>query len=869
MKRLLSILLFFFILVSTAYADLKPYPFPFTGRWEPSSNPLLINQHGFQDIQNLRKDGNSLKGVSGHSKVTNGIVNSVYYHIRNGFHFTKEQPAESHILVYCQDSTNYGSARIYDNVTAIPNAGDYSGTALHTDASGAGLGRFSSSPQGNVLYCNGVESMVWGGDEYRPIQVVLSDAAAGNSVSNGRDVSNKLNNTSSDADQVATVNSTYKYIIIGATRPLQGMKIYISSANTTVSTLTGKEWDGDSWGAITLTDNTSVGGISLAETDTVTWTSTETTSEPKFLEGLVLYWYEFALSAGTADIYKITLDAAFQDIKNIWDGTEQVISACKVYNGTTYLDYTDEVNDDTTSYVAILDSLDTTHHLLLGFVNKMQGFNIKIPGGKENSTATALTTSWWDGDSWVSVDGLNDGTKVGTTSVARSGVITFSAPSTVYQKQNGDELPLYYYKLSYSVILDVEVEIYYITGIPATDNIEGYKFPGLFEGRAFLFCEKTGHKNKAIYSVYNTTDLWNGPDSGSLFFGNETELTAACTIYNVFRTTGYEQLIVTKANETYRVFGDGPSNWEVQQISGNVGCIAPLSMTVCEITDVSEDTKRHVAIWQSDSGIVMCDGATIVPISEDIRVYWNPNSSLYIPASKQDDSVGWYDSNLNVYKLLVSSGSGQTTHNVELEYSLKYKEWTKVYRENTSGTNPFQVGFQVRDTIGNTYSYGATDEGYIYRTERGATWDGTNICQYVWTKDMLLDNELPFFRHTTVNYMRLMFETKTGTVLSYLEVADGDYLLTEAGNKIVLDYGENITIAHYGDQVLTVDGVDNQSVPESIAPSTGPFEAWDCLLGPHLIHSFKISGDFSTLTDGMELMGMGFGYDPSYTWRVE
>lgn len=863
MKRLFSILLFFFLLLSTSHADLKPYPFPFTGRWEPSSNPLLINQHGYQDIQNLRKDGNSLKGVSGHSRVTNGIVNSVYYHIRNGFHFTKEQPSESHILVYAMDSADSAS-RIYEDTSAVPNVGDYSGSALHTNASGAELGRFSSAPQGHVIYCNGVESMIWGGDEYRPTLVVLSDAAAGNSVSNGRDVTDKINNTSSDSDQVATVNTTYKYIIIGATRPLQGIKVYISSANTTASTLTGKEWDGNSWESITLTDNTDT-GASLAVTGTVTWDSTVDTSEPKFLEGLVLYWYEFALSDGTAGIYQITLDAAWQNIKNIWDGTEQVISACKVYDGTTYLDYTDEVNDDTTSYVAVLDSLNTTHYLLLGFVNKMQGFNIKIPGGKENSTVTTLTTSWWDGDSWVSVDGLNDGTKVGTTSIARSGVITFSAPSTVYQKQNGDELPLYYYKLSYSVQLDAETEIYYITGIPAPSKIEGYKFPGLFQGRSFLFSEKTGHKNKALYSTYNTSDLWNGPDSGSLFFGNETELTAACTIYNVFRTTGYEQLIVTKANETHRVFGDGPYNWEEQQISGNVGCIAPLSMAVCEITAVAEDVKRHVAIWQSDSGIVMCDGATIVPISEDIRAYWDSNSSLYIPLSRQDDSVGWYDSNLNVYKLLISSGSGETTHNVELEYSLKYKEWTKVYRENSSGANPFQTGFSVKDTIGNTFSYGATDEGYIYRTEHGTTWNGTDMEQFVWTKDILLDNEMPFFRHTTINHLRLMFETKTGTTLSYLEIADGDYLLTEAGDKIVLIYGENITIAHYGDQILTVDGVDDQSVPESIALSTGPFETWDCLLGPCLIHSLKISGDFSTLTDGMELTGMGFYYEAMRT----
>lgn len=866
MKKLFGII-GLLLLATTAFADLNPYAYPFIGRWEPSSNPLLINDYGFQDIQNLRKDGSGLKGVSGHSRVTSGIVNSVYYHIRNAFHFTKDNPSESHILVYSQDSTNTNAPNVYENTTAIPGVGDYSATALHTDATGAGLGRFSAAPQGNVLYCNGVESQIWGGDELRPILVIFSDDTAGNSVSNGRDVTDKLINSTNDADNIATVNSTYKYIIIGSPRPLQGMKIYISSANTTSSTMTGKEWDGASWEAITLTDNTDT-GPTLAVTGTVTWDSTVDTSKEKFLEGYVLYWYEFAISAGTADIYQITLNAPFQDVRNIWDGGTYVISACKVYDGTTFLDYTDEVNDDTTSYVAILDSLDTTHYLLLGFIYDVQGFNVKVPGGKENGTGTVLTVSFWDGDSWVEADGLNDGTSVNTTGLARSGAITFSAPSTNYQKQNGDELPLHYYKLSYTVQLDDETEIYYITGIPATKAITGYKFPGMFQNRSFLFTEKNKQKNKAIYSATNSADIWNGYDSGSLYFGTEQELTAAATLYNVFRTTAYEQLIVTKANETYRVSGGYPTVWEVQQISGNIGCIAPLSMATCDVADISEEIKRQVAVWQSDTGVVMCDGATIIPISEDIREYWDQNSSVYIPLARQDDSVGWYDPSLQSYKLLISSGTGQTTHNVELEYSFKYKEWTKIYRENLSGANPYQVGFSVRDILGNVFSFGATDEGYIYRTEHGTTWNGTAIEEYVWTKDFLLDNELPFFRKTTIEFFRLMFETKAGATEDYLEVADGDYLLTEvSGDRIVLSYGESIVIAHYGDQSLTVHESNGQYVPESMALSTGPYETQDCLLGPNLIHSFKISGDFSTLADGMELNGMGLGYNPSYTWE--
>ncbi|MBA7562985.1 hypothetical protein ES708_04638 [subsurface metagenome] len=863
MKRLLSAFLGVLFLATTAVADLNSYPYPFTGRWEPSSNPLLINDFGFQDIQNLRKDGSGLRGVSGHSRTTNGIVNATYGYIRNAFQFIKGQPAKTHILVQSFEAIDDTAGAVYDNTTAIPDVGDYSGIALHTDATGAKLGRFSAAPQGHVLYCNGIESQIWGGDEYRATSIIFSDQSAGNNITNGRDVTSALTNATNDSLNRASLTATYNYFIIGATRPLKGMKIYVSTANETASELTGKEWDGDTWNALTLTDNTDT-GATLAQTGVVLWTSTVDTSKPKFLEGLALYWYEFTISAGSATIYQITLDAGFQGIKNIWSGEEQVISACKVFNGTTYLDYTDEVNDDTTSYVAILDALDTTHYLLLGFVNRMQGFNIKIPGGKENETVSVATVKHWDGDSWGAVDGQYDGTAVGGATFARSGVITFASTTLDYTKQNGDELPLHYYQITVSVQLGAEVEIYYITGIPATDEISGYKFPGLFQGRSWLFSCEGGHKNKAIYSVYNAPDLWNGLDSGALFFGGEEELTAACTIYNVFRTTGYEQLIVTKANETYRVFGESPSIWEVQQMSGNVGCIAPLSMVVCEIADISEDIKRHVAIWQSNSGVVMCDGATIVPISEDIRVYWDQNSSLYIPLDRHDDSQACYDPNTNSYILLISSGAGQATHNIELQYSLKYKEWTKVYIENSTGANPYQVIFPVRDTVGNVFIYGTTDEGHTYRTEHGTTWNGTAIEQYVWTKDLLLDTEQPLFRKTIIEYMRLVFETKDGADMTYLE-SDTGYLLTEAGDKIVLTYGESISFAYYGDQTLVVHGENNQYVPMSIDLDDGPYETQDCYLGPNLIHSFKISGDFTTLSDGMELAGFGLWYTPVRT----
>jgi len=282
-------------------------------------------------------------------------------------------------------------------------------------------------------------------------------------------------------------------------------------------------------------------------------------------------------------------------------------------------------------------------------------------------------------------------------------------------------------------------------------------------------------------------------------------------------------------------------------MSGNIGCIAPLSVAVCEVADIGDGVKRHVAIWQAAHGVVMSDGATISTISDDIKNYWSPNSSTYIPAAKQDDSVGWYDPNLKAYKLLVSSGSGQATHNVELEYSLKTQEWTKLYRENGSGANPLQVGFQVKDTVGNVYTYGATNEGTMYRLENGKTWNGTPIAQYVQTPDLILDDKKPFFRDSIIKHLRTTLKQKsTGA-------------------------GEDIGIIHYcdGTTTATVDGVDDQSTPADIDMIDGRINTQDVYLGPCLTHSIRYQVNNSTIYDGMELTGMGLYYEPLETIRVD
>ena len=842
--------------VHNAYGgQLRPFIFSFTGRWQPARDPLMIEGNGYQDIRNMRREGNRLKGVSGHARISTGVVNSTYAYIKNGYHFRKSQPEESHVLVYSEDSTNT-SSRVYQNETAIPNIGDWTATALLTSASSTQIGRFSGAPRGNVVYCDESLTYIWGGDETPVTAFIVSDDSIVYSAETSKDFSEAVSNQDDTGNFIATIDTVFNNWIVGSTRPLKGIKYTVTSANTSGATITGWEWIGSAWSAKTLTDGTA----GLLNSGTITFPSTITTSSPKYLEGNILYWYQFQLDTGGAKISYVTVDAPWQRVRNIWGNDE--IEVASVLTGTAvsgYQDYTDEAQTDDPESFVQLKSLQSADNYLIGFAEPVQGVNIRINAGeKQSEVSKVLTVSYWAGNAWRTANHY-DGTKHGTASHAKTGIVPFEPAdrSIEFPKTINGVYPFYYYRMQFSGNLAAnDIGPYYITGIPVQDEITAYKFSEEYQERLFLFSEVDGEKNKARYSVYNSPDIFNGNDSGNLYFGDEKELTAAAVVYNLLQDTAYYQLIVTKRNETYRVYGDGPDNWITQRMSRNIGCVAPLSMAVAEGAVIDQSETRNVAIWQSDNGIVMSDGATIIKISDDIGNYWDPNHDDFIPLANQPDSVGAYDPQLNAYKLLINNGEW-----IELEYSLKYNEWTRIERKSGTDNDPYRTVFQVHDTDGNVFIYGATTEGYVYNAESTATWQGTKIEQWVQTKDLLLDPEYPTLKHTVIRQFRLFMKEKDGAELSYLIDNSGNYLVQNSGDKLILDDGEDIYIEHYGRRNLTSSGDKNQLVPLAIDMSNGPYDTQAVALGPFLIHSFKLKAHITTLFDGMEILNLGLYYD--------
>lgn len=153
----------------------------------------------FRTLTNMEYSDTHIRTIQGMTKI-NTTALSTYLKTRNAIHFRKYQPSESHLLIQAYN-TGETASQVLQNTTAIPSTGDFSGTALWTDSTGAGQGYFSDAPNGQVAYANGVDTCIWGGNEV-PVAYFALYNPAGTST---WDYTEQVTNTKHDALNIATL----------------------------------------------------------------------------------------------------------------------------------------------------------------------------------------------------------------------------------------------------------------------------------------------------------------------------------------------------------------------------------------------------------------------------------------------------------------------------------------------------------------------------------------------------------------------------------------------------------------------------------------------------------------------------------------
>lgn len=859
----------------------------FDGQWMPDVDPILIGPKNYQSLINFRPKDGFIQAVLGYSKINSNIINSTYYKARSGFHFKKDNPRESHVLIQAYNY-NLSQSAVIDNETAIPGTGEFNGAILHVDESYGQTGgfipeqksffvdyggayfintptstggvtwvniqtaetiptytesaRFSDAPFGHVVYCNGAETQIWGGNEMPVAAFITATAAVTHYVTGARDFTENVNNTYTDTSECAGVSAygtwttgTTAYWLVGSTRPLSGISHYVQEAQQeTGHAVHYATWDGTKWQDQEETDGTA----GLTQDGQVSFTSTVGTAKQKYLEGRSLYWYLGQCEVeGGVSLSHVALNAPWQDLVDIWDLVPRQPIAFHVKRNNEDKNLIYEVlldSPDAAPIGAEMGGIDSSRgdYADIIFEDRMQAItfdmasgNTEVLGGVSlytwNGAAFELSSVTYDATSGVS--GLNP--------LITSGTLSWSPPDDDKEfPKDAYGVHGYIYRIYWNGVIggsgagDDNVIIDTITGVPAPRKLYNYKFPAFYKGRTFLFGYLKGNEgNRADYCATDQPDVWNGEETsageaGPLYFGQNEDVTAAITLYNRYGSNLYEIFLVFKANEIYSMTGDGPDTFQIDKISDTMGCPAPFTLCTAEVgyEMLEAEVKRSMAMWLSSSGPLACDAGLLNPIP-GIDRYFDPQDSLYVGASEIKEAFAWFDNAYKEWNLRVAD--------YWFVYDFIRRKW---YRKDTGSSEMIEYAIPVTDLYGNYYVYAGIDTGYLMRLEDGGTWDGESIQHIARTGDFY-PSDSPW--HISI-MDRIKLITNTTDDNSTLYVKNYKDLDT-SGNSL---YAINMT---QSDRVMRNTFTANE-------------QAW--------VHSLEFSIDTSGVSRA-ELMGFGFEGD--------
>jgi hypothetical protein len=770
--------------------------FSFDGAWVPSKDGALIGPNNFQELVNLRYNDSGIEGITGYTEV-NTIGITTHTTINSGIYFKAADRAQKdYVLVHASDPDDSDDGAIYVNKTDIGDQGPFEATSLHEDTTKGLTGRFSSGPAGVAAFANTEVAKVWEGDEsFIGSAFTTTTAAEALPV----DVTEKAINSRTNSDNVWVISqATRRFMTVLSRRPLEAIKFSVSSANATTSTLNIAYWNGSSYtDCTTQNDGTATGGVTLAQSGWVTFDDTLSVAKLKHFEERYMYAYQVTLSndvGATATISEVTCRMSMQAPTNIWDGIYRTPIQCQVYTqaNDAWEDFTLHVSEGSSVSVPVGCILDgfvaTNDELVIMFDEPMSGIRMTMLGNLVNAAGAAVMgVNYWSGDAWVPVGTtLNDGTDTsgaGTgPTFASSGLVSWTPPATEEKKTLfGTQGYAYQIKVSGANLTgtkgsDEEVVVDLISGVPKQVPIHTYKFPLQYKNK-LLWCGYTegNEGNRVDYSVDNGPDIYNGEESSlngyqSIYVGGTEPLTCGTQLYNRFGSNLFASCVLFKNSEVYLLVGDGPLDYKLYPVSRTIGCPAPETLATAELgVELGENVARNVAIFCSNSGPMIYDGATLAPI-HGLDVYFDPNEAIAVNFDVLDKAKGWFDSTYREYNLMLATGSS-TTLNIWLCYDIVRQKW---FQKDTGVADRIQCGFGVIDDNGDQHVYAGSLIGKLFQLNNGASWAGTEITNEVRTGDFFPSgNEWDITRIRRLKFSAVRV-VETGAQIGYSYYQDTD-----------------------------------------------------------------------------------------------
>lgn len=723
----------------------EPTALPLRGGCNTAIEKSQIPFGGFSMLQNVRGTHPGFKKRAGQRKL-HDIADGANK-VMSMYQFVKTRVDENHFFIQMSDN----DILEYDNDLPTTTTGVF-GSSIYTGSSNQIPATWSRIGD-KMLFSDGVDQhQIYAGDSsyIEKFIVYKGSGTIPDVVTQGEDYSDEVSD--GDSSTVAVLDSlstlaNYDCIFIQTPTPVKSFTFTVSAANGTASVLQAKYWNG-SWTSVSnLSDGTSGGGASMAQTGTVTFDA-QTDSLPKYLYGISGYWYQLSLSSGAMDaeveISGVTYEGDWFSLVNMWDGVPQF--AVEV-----------QVNDTTASgspfkrygaTAVTLDDITAGDEIFISSPDPIEGFYID-PGYQTNEQSSAVTVDavyGWDGDSWVSVGTVNDGSE----GASRPGWVTFPRMTGVQPFQfQTSAYYAYWYKFTFDGDMsdDVVISIQTMPYFDIEDFGKGY-CNCTWKDRSVTSYNKWG---EYIYiSQAGSPMVMNGTDFGILEVGDgrSNKITAMRRFHNELMVWQEERGV--EGGCLTLIEGYSPTNFGKLVLSSRLGTFSNKSVEVLDgiLTSTKTDERiKTLAFFLSRYGICVTDGRTVSVISDEIRNYFDPTKDECIRRGYEKEHWLSYDSVDNVLRIGLVSGSTATRPNIFPVYDLTDKAWSfdelgqelscMIQCEATTGNAPvLQFGGGADDGTVYQLNYGGNDSGEKINSYADMEFNGSG--KYMLLREMIL-----------------------------------------------------------------------------------------------------------------------------------
>jgi len=687
---------------------------PFIGKYDGVVPPVLLTKGGISDGKNIRKvsETGGWKGRKG-CTLNNTTAAESSASVVTLHQYTNPKQSDYHFIAQC-------NSKLLDATNDPPAAGTTFGSDLGLTV---GTSPGVSTVVGETwFYADGSgRPATWGGASPFPMGWFTYDTSNTALCDYTKEVTDGDTTTSG-----LILAASDDYFILITPERCEGVTLNLGDVNSNAETITVEAWRSGSWTGVSGTsDGTLDTGKTLAQDGAITWTRS-TSDDLKIVGNMQGYAYKFTWSgalSGTVTVLEatVTMDADLMTSK--WNGLWEWVTGCRFYdadlNNGEYQECLGKVtNESDAQYIDISEGA-TGDFIYIKTPEPATGFGFGVATGYTNTTAGNIDLiEIWDGDDWENISTVDDGTLngAGTDSFSQTGRVTFDATSITARKRTfeGDDLPGYWYRVSWDLALSTDVRIYAVLYAPLPETLG--KVNGVIEFKGRLMIWEEG-ENRLRYSAKNKPWAFSGSDSGWTDpFGGEDEVIMVEKFYN--------ELVVFKGpgKGVYLLEGYSPATLGILQLSSTHGLASKKTVVSVEVgfPGMHTDEPVNILIWQEVDGVYVLDGRKPKKVSGPVAHYFDTEYATAIAANSIRSLQAFPDPLKNEYHLLIPSG--------ELVFNYVTDEWYPPWDRAID----LNTGIALRGTDDRIYTYGASTAGLVMRLENDTSDKNTsNVDQII------------------------------------------------------------------------------------------------------------------------------------------